>query len=108
MQNTQSTTRVDNKWRVTPAMDVYENEEAYLLVGDLPGVAPPQLELKVEHGVLILDTTGVDPSWEYHRELRLSDDVDTDAIDARLDAGVLELRLPKRAETRSRKVVVHT
>jgi HSP20 family molecular chaperone IbpA len=105
---TQSQAKVETKWTVTPPIDVFENEDEYLLVGDLPGVQADQLDLRVERGMLIVDTTGASPEWEYRREFKLSDDVDTEAIGAKLEAGVLELRLPKRAEVRPRKISITT
>lgn len=104
----QDQAKVETKWTVTPPMDVYENDDEYLLIGDLPGVQAEQLELRVERGVLILDTTGASDDWEYRREFKLSDDVDAEAIGAKLDAGVLELTLPKRAEVKPRKITITT
>lgn len=104
----QDQAKVETKWTVTPPMDVFENDDEYLLVGDLPGVRAEQLELRVERGVLILDTAGAAEDWEYRREFKLSDDVDAEAIGAKLDAGVLELRLPKRAEVKPRKIAITT
>jgi len=101
-------TKVENKWSVTPLVDVYENDDEYLLVGDLPGVSADQLELRVEGGILTIETRGVDEHWDYRREYRLSEDVDSQAVGAKLDAGVLELRLPKRAESRPRKIQIKT
>lgn len=102
----QDQAKIEPKWTVTPLMDVFENDDEYLLVGDLPGVKAEQLDLRVEKGVLILDTQGASPEWEYRREFKLSDDVDAGAIGAKLDAGVLELRLPKRAEVKPRKISI--
>jgi HSP20 family molecular chaperone IbpA len=104
----QDQAKVETKWTVTPPMDVFENDDEYLLVGDLPGVEAEQLDLRVERGVLILDTSGASPEWEYRREFKLSDDVDPEAIGAKLDDGVLELKLPKRAEVKPRKIQIAT
>lgn len=100
--------KVENKFSVTPLMDVYESDEDYLLIGDFPGIGPEQLEVRVDKGVLSIETKGADAEWEYQREYRLSEDVDSSAVEAKLDAGVLELRLPKRAEVRPRKIAIKT
>lgn len=100
--------KVENKLSVTPLVDVYENEAEYLLVAELPGIQSEQVELRVEKDVLILETTGADEEWEYRRDFRLSDDVAADAVEAKLESGVLELHLPKRAETRPRRISVKT
>ncbi len=101
-------TKVESKVRVAPLLDVFENENEYLLVGDLPGVSPDQLEIKIEKGILTLETNGADPAWEYRRDLRISEDVDAEAIVAKLASGVLELRLPKRAEVRPHRISITT
>jgi len=45
-------------------------------------------------------------SGGYHREFRISEDIDREGISARMRHGVLELRLPKSAETRPRRITV--
>jgi HSP20 family molecular chaperone IbpA len=94
-----------NQW-VVPRLDVYENENEYLLDADVPGARAEQIEIGVDKGVLTLASRGVAPEWDYRRELRLGDEVDAEHIVATLEAGVLRLHLPKRAELRPRKIAV--
>lgn len=92
------------KTQVHPFVDVFESEREFLLVADLPGVAKPDLELKVEAGELRLRAQTTD--LEYRRTFKLGDDVDLEAVDAKLELGQLEIRLPKLAAKRMRKIEV--
>jgi len=89
---------------VHPLVDVYEGEADFKLVADLPGVAKDQLELTVDNGQLTI--VGHSDKLEYRRSFDLGDDVDVEAIEAKLEHGVLELTLPKRAEAKVRKIRV--
>ena len=86
---------------------------------DLPGADEGSVHVRFEDGVLALDaqlSTLPDPGWtpvrreyrlgSYHREFRLSEDVDVARVSATMKSGVLELRLPKTAESRPRTIPV--
>ncbi len=92
------------KTQVHPFVDVFESEREFLLVADLPGVTKPDLELSVERGALRLRAQTEE--LDYRRSFELGDDVDFEAIDAKLELGQLEIRLPKLAATRARKIEV--
>lgn len=107
-----------NETTLTPAVDIHETEEGMVLTADLPRVSKDNLEISVEHNVLTLHgrVDNVEPAGSpIHREIRrgdyfrsfiLSDDLDTEQIAAKLDAGVLTLRIPKSARLRPRKIAV--
>ena len=103
----------------TPRFDVWETEQEYFLAGDMPGVAPEDLDVRYEKQELTIygkvapriAGEGRMLSMEYgvgdfHRSFRLSDAIDGSAIAAELKAGVLTVRLPKREEVRPRKITV--
>jgi HSP20 family protein len=81
-------------------VEVEETDKSWLLRLDLPGFRKDEVTLSLENGELRLRAatedeerpfrTGVDRTWT------LGDDVDPEAIDARLENGVLEITLPKR------------
>lgn len=72
-----------------PSVDIYENERAFLVVADLPGVTPETLDVKFERGELSV------LGGNFERTFSIPDTVDVAKIDAKLDAGVLSLTLPK-------------
>lgn len=76
---------------------------------DLPGVDRKDLTIQVENGTLTVEVkreTAVPEGWsrrhserspfELRRSLRLPEDIDTDAIGASFDHGVLTISLPRR------------
>jgi len=103
----------------TPRVDITESESGLKLWADLPGVDEKSIEISLVDGVLSieghLDTggfEGVTPAYtEYNvgnfaRRFTLSDDIDSDAIEARCVNGVLELDLPKAARAQPRRIEV--
>ena len=102
-----------------PLVDVLERGEAYLIYADLPGVDEKHVQVRLEKGVLSLDAelaTTPEPSWApihteyrfggFHREFRLSDEIDSDRVSASMRDGVLELRLPKSERNQPRQIAV--
>lgn len=101
----------------TPDVDIYETEDALVIVSDVPGVPQKGVELSVEEGILeITARRGAPPAGEpehrgfrprsYYRAFRLSDRIDADGIEASLGDGVLTVTLPKSAAARPRKIEV--
>jgi len=104
---------------VRPRADVYETEEGWLLVLDLPGADETTTNIAFEKNVLTItaNTDHVAPEGfeqshtEFHarhfeRSFRLPDEVDRSAIDAMVKHGVLRLSLPKSTDARPQQVIV--
>ena len=89
---------------VHPFVDVLENEAEFMLVADLPGVSKDDLNITAEGNSLALEAQT--ETLEYRRSFAIGDDVDLDAIAAKLEHGVLEIHLPKHAQARVRKIAV--
>ncbi|MFO8071311.1 MAG: Hsp20/alpha crystallin family protein [Polyangia bacterium] len=104
----------------SPAVDIYETEEAITLLADLPGVEKEKLDINVEDGRLTI--TGAvdepDEKWEpiwseygiggFTRSFQLGDTIDQSGISASLERGVLKLVLPKADRLRPRQIEVTT
>ena len=99
-----------------PRFQVEETDGAWLLHGLLPGWSAGDLEITVEDGVLTLTgerSTEVPAGYRplrqerrgqhLERTLRLSDDIDVDAISARSHEGVLTVTLPRRTPAAPRR-----
>lgn len=91
---------------VSPAIDVFESDEGYLVRVDVPGVADGGVQIEFQKDRLTLVATRETEPIRFERSIRFPDRVDPDAIEAVLDAGVLELKLPKAAEVRPRKIPI--
>ena len=118
MENTNAITKVEEKrnWEealeqeswVAPMVDIYETNDDYYLVANMPGVTKEDVKVKLEDGDLVImgrvNFLGemkkkylmkeIDSS-NYFRKFKLSDSVDEDKIDAKLENGRLFVFLPK-------------
>ena len=102
----------------TPRFDVCENEHEYVLMGDLPGVAPEGLEITFENQELSVwgrveqrysqarFFTGEYGVGDFRRTFTIGEAIDGDGISAQLKDGVLTVYLPKRPEAKPRKIEV--
>ena len=101
----------------TPPVDVHETEDEYLVEIDLPGVKSEDVNVEVNDNVLsisgsrVADETGAAqlverPYGTFARTLSLPQGVDSDSIRAGYHDGVLELRIPKPAEQKPKKITI--
>jgi HSP20 family protein len=115
---------VDRVWGTAahPAgmpMDAWREGETFFVELDLPGVDPESVDLDVERNVLTVraerkPTYGDDtdtviterPAGTFSRQLFLGDTLDTDAIEASYEAGVLKLRIPVAEQAKPRKIAI--
>lgn len=104
---------------VAPPVDIYENQEQYLVLADLPGVKTDDVQIRFEDGELTIRATRNDvgqgevlgaefSAADYVRRFSIPETVDASKIDAKLQAGVLELTLPKASRVRPRQIAVKT
>jgi len=102
---------------LTPAVDIYQTEEALVLKADLPGLPRDAVEIHVEKGVLTIEgRVAVDGAGEriigefvpgpYCRQFRLPDSVDSQQATAALRDGVLTLTIPRAEKARSRRIEI--
>lgn len=98
----------------TPAADIYENESAYLIALDLPGIDREALEIDVEDNRLLVRGTRTiseskqhrieRPRGKFLRTFSVPGSVDQSKIGAEFKDGVLHVRLPKRTEQKPKKI----
>ena len=103
---------------MSPAVDIYETDEALMVLADVPGVDKNDLEVNVEDKILTIrgqvklprpsETSSTEFAlMDYFRQFRLSEEVDQTKIEASLEQGVLRLRLPKAEHAKPRRIAVH-
>lgn len=109
--------RLDARATARPLLDVFESDDELLLAADVPGAIPDSTHLYVQEGRLTLLARIARPSdghrllggasdRDWYAELRLPDIVDAERVHAALEAGVIEVHLPKRARPEARRVRV--
>ena len=104
----------------TPAVDIEEHADKFVLYADVPGIDPATIEVTLEKGVLTLNGSreraveqkGVEArrveraTGRFYRRFSLPDTVDAESVTARGSNGVLEVVIPKRPATQPRKISV--
>lgn len=113
-ENTPEKARVHT---VTPAVDIYENQDEYLFLVDLPGVTEENVTVRWDRdrlsieGKRTLKTSGEPvaaeyPEWDYSRTFRVPDEIDGDNILAKMNQGVLTVHLPKAEAVKPREIQI--
>jgi HSP20 family protein len=106
--------------RWMPPMDLVETAEHFVLRADLPGLAEQDVAIEVEDNVLTVSGERkaeheatkegyhrVERAFgSFSRSLTLPEGVDADAVTANFDRGVLEIRIPKPEQRKSRKISI--
>jgi HSP20 family molecular chaperone IbpA len=104
---------------MVPAADVFEDAEGITLQLDMPGVARERLHIESNKNSLLIEGNAhIDMpegmaalyadvrSTLYRRSFFLSDELEAERAEATLKDGVLTVRIPKRAESRPRRIEV--
>ncbi len=106
--------------RWTPAMDLVEIDEAFVLRADLPGLGEDDVNIELEDNVLTVSGERkaehedkregfyrMERSYgSFSRSLTLPKGVDPEAVNASFDRGVLEVRIPKPEQRKPRKISI--
>ena len=103
-----------------PAVDIKEEDNQFVLLADIPGVKPEDIEVHMDAGVLTVkgekeSVTKTEKdgykrversSGSFYRRFNLPDSADGDAINAKCKHGVLEITIPKREAVKPKKINV--
>ena len=104
---------------VTPEVNILETREDYVLQAELPGVNKDGLEITLEGNELTLvgrrqrgglKTPALyreSSNADYRRVFELDPAIDAARIDAKIEQGILTLRLPKSDRAKPRKITVN-
>ena len=103
-----------------PSVDIYENKDHIVLEAELPGMKQEDFDLSIENNVITLrgerKFEKTDETDNYHRVERsygaftrsftLPQTVSAEGATAEYNNGVLRVTLPKREETKARRIQV--
>jgi HSP20 family protein len=106
--------------RWTPAMDLLETDDQFVLRADLPGMTESDVNIELEDNVLTVSGERKHEHEEkregffrverafgsFSRALTLPKGVDPEAVSAGFENGVLEVRIPKPEERKPRKITI--
>lgn len=104
---------------LTPPVDIFEDADGITVLADMPGVGRERLDVRMDGTSLVIEgdvqidmgeaMQGVHAdvrATHYRRTFALSNELESERIQAALKDGVLTVRIPKRAEVRPRKIQV--
>jgi HSP20 family protein len=106
--------------RWLPAMDLVETADHYVLRADLPGLSDEDVTIQIEDNVLMVsgerkaDHEGEREGYyrlerafgSFSRSLTLPEGVDPESVQAKFDRGVLEIRVPKPEQKKTKTVQI--
>jgi HSP20 family protein len=103
----------------TPAIDVFETPDRYVVAAELPGLTRDQIELAMADSQLTIRGQRIEPPQDdahYHqverghgafsRTFEFADSIDAEQVTADLKNGVLTIVLPKVPPPPTRKIDV--
>src|SRR6202140_5471906 len=104
-----------------PAVDIYETEHELVVKADLPQVDPKDLDIRVENNILTIrgerkfeknvnqdNYLRVERAYgAFSRSFSLANTVNSEAIKADYQNGVLTLSIPKREEAKPKQIKVN-
>jgi HSP20 family protein len=110
---------VTSQW--APHVDIKEEPGRFVILADIPGVDPKDIEIHMEKGILSIkgeraqDTKEENDKYTrversrgvFYRRFALPDSADAEGISANGKHGVLEIVIPKRPETTPRRIVIN-
>ena len=100
-------------------VDVYETEDRFIVIADMPGTTPEDIELNVDGSTLEMTGTVTDRYGElgsvsrqeyglgdYHRHFRVGTGIATEQITATYSDGILTVNLPKQPVVEPRRIEI--
>jgi HSP20 family protein len=104
----------------TPAVDIYDTDDALVLKAELPGVSKDDVSIEIHNNTLILrgerkheaevkegDYYRAERAYgTFQRSFVLPTLVDQDKVQATYTDGVLELRLPKSEAAKPKRIAI--
>ncbi len=106
----------------TPAVDIKEEADRFVIHADIPGVDPKDIEVHMENGILTIKGERHSETQEerdqykriervrgtFYRRFSLPDTTNAEAISAKSQHGVLEVVIPKQEKLQPRRIQVNS
>jgi HSP20 family protein len=104
---------------IAPLVDIYETKDDYFLSAQMPGVKKEDVKIKLEDGNLVImgridyDETlnhkyalKETETGNYYRRFKISESVDESRVDAKLENGILNVKLPKHERIKPKTIEI--
>ncbi|MFA7420238.1 MAG: Hsp20/alpha crystallin family protein [Melioribacteraceae bacterium] len=110
---------LENESWIAPLVDIYETKDDYYLAAQMPGVKKEDVKIKLEEGNLVIMgridyEQNVNNKYvlketeigNYYRRFKISESVDETKIDAKLENGILNVKLPKHDRLKPKTIEI--
>jgi HSP20 family protein len=99
-------------------IEVRADDEAYLITAEVPGMVAEDLQVEVLEDLVTLRgeykhasagealISELDRSGGFYRRIQLTEVIDAEAVEAKIENGLLTVRVPKAEEARPKKIEV--
>jgi HSP20 family protein len=104
---------------VQPATDIYENNDEYVLIANMPGVSRSEIQVKViDESLIVFGRINYNEALNkdyilneneignYFRKFKIADSIEKAKISAKYDNGQLIVNLPKSEKVKARTIDV--
>jgi HSP20 family protein len=113
--------RFSEEGTVSPRVDISENEQAYIVKAEMPGVKKEDVKVSIENQRVTIEAEvkheeekkegenvviAERSARKYMRSFLLPAEVDDSAAEARLEDGILSLTLPKKQAAAAKRLTV--
>ena len=113
-------TQEDGGRLLAPALDITEDEHAFHVMTELPGLSKDDVQIQFENGVLTVsgekkqETETSGKTWHrmerrygaFHRAITLPRGAAMETADAKFENGVLTITIPKREDVKPRTIKI--
>jgi HSP20 family protein len=103
-----------------PTVDIVETQDEIVLLADVPGSNPENIDINFENGLLTIQARIEEKQrpqsarllmreygiGDFYRQFQIGDGIDPSHISAEVSQGVLTLHLPKSEEAKPKKIAV--
>jgi HSP20 family molecular chaperone IbpA len=101
---------LSNTMTINESVDyrVKEADDSFLAEFMVPGFSQTDITVEVSDNILLVEGKKNDSNWttDFSKKFRLPDSVDGKKVEAKLENGILKLRVPKRTESISKKIEI--
>jgi HSP20 family protein len=115
-----NTDEAESLGRFTPAVDIEEDDKSYLLFFEIPGLKKEDVKItfqdgrvtvsgekKITHNKNLIHHRSERESGTFCRTFNIASTIQTDKISAVFENGILNITLPKKAESRSSEIHIN-
>jgi len=108
-----------DEYIIVPSVDIYETDNDFVITAEMPGVDKDGVDITLDNNELEINgkINGNLPDSEnlkyaefrlynYYRKFNVGDSINSTALKAGLDNGILTVTLPKKEEVKPRKIEV--